>query len=34
MSCDNRGRGEREDHDYHKTLALTDKFLKKLKWID
>jgi len=27
----NRGQGEREDRDYHKTLSLTDKFLKKLK---
>ena len=30
----NRGQKEREDQDYHQTLALADEFLRKLKWID
>ena len=30
----NRGQQEREDQDYHQTLALADEFLRKLKWID
>ena len=30
----NPGRKEREDQDYHQTLALADEFLRKLKWID